>query len=122
LLLLASSVPHARKSGGDGRRVVRSEAMAGDVRNFPPVVYVPLTTDGDGVTRVDMRVTKDGRTALFVYSAIDRLEAWFAKTPWVLVTVEGLQTFYDEEPYDLLFLDKRLHVENPLAGEMAEHA
>ncbi len=96
--------------------------MAGDVRNFPPVVYVPLTTDADGVTRVDMRVTKDGRTALFVYSAIDRLEAWFAKTPWVLVTVEGLQTFYDEEPYDLLFLDKRLHVENPLAGEMAEHA
>jgi hypothetical protein len=94
--------------------------MTGDVRNFPPVVYVPTTTGSDGTTRVDMKVTKDGRTALFVYSAIDRLEAWYAPVPWVLVTVEGLQTLYDEEPYDLLLLDKRLRVEDPLAGEMAE--
>lgn len=96
--------------------------MAGDVGNFPPVVYVPLTTDADGVTRVDLRVTRDGRTALFVYSAIDRLEAWFARVPWVLVTIGGLQTLYDEEPYDLLLFDKRLHVEDPLGGEMVERA
>ena len=92
--------------------------MSRVIENFPPVVYIPTTVDTEGVTRVDLRVTRDGRTALFAYSAIDRLEAWFAKVPWVLVTVEGLQTLYDEEPYDLLLFDKRLQVEDPLAGEM----
>jgi hypothetical protein len=83
------------------------------------VVYVPTTTDADGTTRVELNVTKDGRTALFVYSAIDRLEAWYGAAPWVLVSVDGLQKLYDDEPYDLLFLDKRLQLEDPLAGEMA---
>ena len=64
--------------------------MTGDVRKFPPVVYVPTTTGSDGTTRMDMKVRKDSRTALSVYSAID-----------------------------LLLLDKRQRVEDPLAGAMA---
>ena len=43
-------------------------------REFPPVVYAPTTTvAGDDRLRLEMVTTNDGRTALFVYSAIDRL-------------------------------------------------
>ena len=93
--------------------------------DFPPVVYVP-TTARDGADQLAgaagpnselvfffprrhaWRPTFDGRTALFAYSAIDRLHDMYGRVPWALVAVPGLQKLYDESPYDLLFLDKRL--------------
>ncbi len=94
------------------------DAVAADIENFPPVVYVPVTTDAEGEQRLDVRITRDGRKALLVYSAMDRLAAWFGPSDWVLLTVEALQALYDREPFDLLLIDKRLQVEDPLAGEM----
>ena len=76
---------------------------------FPPVVYAPtLEPVTGGEARLAMHRTDDGRVALFVYSALDRLASFYrADSPWVLLTVEDLQRAYDAAPYDLLFLDKR---------------
>jgi hypothetical protein len=78
-------------------------------RGFPPVVYAPTTTvAGDDRLRLEMVVTNDGRTALFVYSAIDRLHEFYrAGAPWALLSVEDLQRAHEQEPYQLLFLDQR---------------
>lgn len=44
--------------------------------------------------------------ALFVYSALDRLRDGVGPdTPWVLVTVEGLETIRRDTPFDLVLLD-----------------
>jgi hypothetical protein len=77
---------------------------------FPPVVYVPTRTAPHAdQTRLEMHTTRDGRDALFVYSALDRLVDFYgADAPWVLLTVADLQRAYDEAPYDLLFLDQRI--------------
>jgi hypothetical protein len=79
--------------------------------NFPPVVYIPTTElpDDEGQLRLEMHHTNDGRVALFVYSALDRLHDFYGPdTTWALLSVEDLQKAYEVAPYDLLFLDKRI--------------
>lgn len=75
---------------------------------FPPVVYVPTTAEADpAVRRVVMHRVTDGRTALFTYSALDRLHDFYRlDSPWVVCDVAALQRIHDETPYDLLFLDQ----------------
>jgi hypothetical protein len=88
-------------------------------KNFPPVVYVPTTSlpDEDGQIRLETTRTNDGRTALFVYSALDRLHDFYApESAWALLTVDDLQAAYDAEPYDLLFLDRRPRPAEVAAG------
>lgn len=77
---------------------------------FPPVVYVPaLALPTDDQVWLDTRHTNDGRVALFVYSALDRLVEYYGTdTAWVLLTVKQLQGAYEQAPYDLLFLDQRV--------------
>jgi hypothetical protein len=76
---------------------------------FPPVVYAPTVTVPDEPVRLEMHHTGDGRVAIFVYSALDRLQEMYGpETPWVLLTVPELQAAHDEAPYDLLFLDRRI--------------
>lgn len=76
-------------------------------QQFPPVVYVPTTPEPDAAhRRVLMHTVQDGRTALYTYSAIDRLHSFYLpEHPWVLCDVEALQRIHDQTPYDLLFLD-----------------
>ena len=78
-------------------------------REFPPVVSAPTTTrPGDDARRLELVETNDGRTALFVYSAIDRLHEFYRPgAPWALLTIEDLQRAHDDEPFDLVFLDMR---------------
>ena len=53
---------------------------------------------------------RDGRTALYVYSAIDRLQEQYGDdAPWVLLAATDLQAAYEQVPYDLLFVDRPLH-------------
>ena len=75
--------------------------------DFPPVVYVPTTDEQDtAARRVLMHRVEDGRTALYTYSAIDRLHSYYLPdAPWVLCDVAALQRIHDQTPYDLLFLD-----------------
>lgn len=74
---------------------------------LPPVVYVPTTDEPDVASRrVLLHRVADGRTALYTYSAIDRLHRWYLPdTPWLLCDVAALQRIHDQSPYDLLFLD-----------------
>lgn len=77
---------------------------------LPPVVYAPTMTGDDGNTRIRMHHLRDGRTALFVYSAIDRLEEQYGDgSAWVLLSVDDLQRAFDAAPYDLLLLDRALN-------------
>lgn len=79
---------------------------------LPPVVYAPTLGDDDGNTRIRMQRMQDGRIALFVYSALDRLADQYGEgSPWVLLRVPDLESAYQESPYDLLFLDQALHPE-----------
>lgn len=82
-----------------------------DEPTLPPVVYAP-TIQLDGATRVRMHEMRDGRTALFVYSAIDRLQDQYGDdAAWVLLGVDDLERAFAQVPYDLLFLDRDLHPE-----------
>jgi len=75
--------------------------------DFPPFVYVPTTSEDEpAARRVLMHRVEDGRTALYVYSAIDRLHDFYLPdSSWVVCDVAALQRVHDETPYDLLFLD-----------------
>lgn len=76
---------------------------------LPPVVYAPTVVLDDAV-RIKMHKMRDGRTALFVYSAIDRLQAEYGEeAEWVLLSAGDLQRAFDQVPYDILFLDRVLH-------------
>ncbi|MCW2851813.1 MAG: hypothetical protein JWM84_1477 [Nocardioides sp.] len=79
---------------------------------LPPVVYAPTMVDDDGTTRVKMHTLADSRVALFVFSAIDRLEAQYGEgAPWVLLQAPQLQQAHDSAPFDLLLVDRVLHPE-----------
>lgn len=79
----------------------------GGMPAFPPVVYVPTTSEGGpSQRRVLMHQVEDGRTALYTYSALDRLHRFYLPDcSWVLCDGPTLQRIHDETPYDLLFLD-----------------
>lgn len=73
-----------------------------------PAYYVPCVSDADGQLRVTLRTTNDGRTALLVYSALDRLRAGAGEVPWALLTLADLQQVKDETPYDVIYQDLRI--------------
>lgn len=76
---------------------------------LPPVVYVPTLRDPDGTTRLRMQEMRDGSTALFAYSALDRLHAQYGDgAEWVLLTAPSLDALYADVPFDLLFVDREL--------------
>lgn len=77
---------------------------------LPPVVYAPTFVDDEGRTRLRMHRLADGRVAIFVYSAIDRLEAQYGEgAAWVLMGPDHLQRAHEQAPYDLLMLDRDLY-------------
>lgn len=82
-------------------------AQPQDRAELPPVVYVPTTDEPDAAERrVLMHRVEDGRTALYTYSAIDRMHRWYLPdATWLLCDVATLQRIHDQTPYDLLFLD-----------------
>lgn len=76
---------------------------------LPPVVYAPTLGDEDGHTRIRMHRLSDDRVALFVYSAIDRLQGQYGgDASWALLTVADLERAHEASPFDLLLLDQPL--------------
>lgn len=77
---------------------------------MPPVVYAPTLNDDAGHDRLRMHEMPDGRVALYVYSAIDRLEREYGEgSPWALMSVAHLERAITESPFDLLLLDRELY-------------
>ena len=82
----------------------------------PPVFYVPCTTDSSGGQRVTLRRTNDGRVALLVYTALDRLLAGAGDVPWALLTLVDLQRVKDESPFDVIYQDLRIPEEHRVSA------
>ncbi len=83
-------------------------AVSTAVRELPPFVYLPcsehVANPEDAV--LELRQTRDGRTALLVYSALDRLKTCCGdQQPWMILPTELLNKLYRAQPFDLLLLD-----------------
>lgn len=75
---------------------------------FPPVLYVPAAEDHphDGNLTIQLRNTRDGRIALLVYSALDRLVRCCGEgQPWVIIPTPNLGTVWKVQRFDLVLLD-----------------
>lgn len=76
--------------------------------DYPPFLYIPCmehVTDG-AQARAQYRRTRDGRWALLVYSALDRLHSCCGKDqPWFGLPTASLQLLYDAHPFDVVYTD-----------------
>ncbi|WP_229068832.1 SAV_915 family protein [Actinoplanes sp. DH11] len=80
-------------------------------RDLPPYVYVPCSPvrDGDSDLSVDLRPTRDGRLALLVYSALDRLvDCCGAEQPWTVLPATELETVRQATGFELILMDVRI--------------
>lgn len=78
------------------------------MEGFPPVVYLPCTRHTSDLAELEVRyqLTKDGRRALLVYSALDRLHTCCGEDqPWFLFSTKGLQALHEVDPFDLVLMD-----------------
>lgn len=77
-------------------------------RNYPPFLYIPClehVRDAAGAQAL-YRTTKDGRSALLVYSALDRLlDCCGEDQPWFGMPTKDLQLLHDVRPFDVVYTD-----------------
>lgn len=75
----------------------------------PPVLYLPVRElPGEGLF-AEVRSTTDGRAALLVFTALDRLlDACGENQPWRLVETVALDAIQDTQPFDLVAFDPEL--------------
>lgn len=76
--------------------------------DFPPVLYVPCHqhVSDPSDARVLLNSTRDGRSSLLVYSALDRLHTCMGRDqPWIVIPTSYLSSLKDVAPFDLVLLD-----------------
>lgn len=77
-------------------------------RDYPPFLYVPClehVTDGSDA-EAQYRTTRDGRTALLVYSSLDRLRNCCGdEQPWFGLPTRDLELLHDVRPFDVVYTD-----------------
>jgi len=100
-----------------------AERLVGGVTDpahvFPPIVYVPCAPaqTGEELT-IDLRVTRDGRLALLVYSAMDRLVAHCGPAqPWTVMAAKDLEQARLATGFELILLDLDIPEELRRTGE-----
>lgn len=72
------------------------------------MVYVPCTRHTADIWELEVRyqITDDGRRAVLVYSALDRLHTCCGEEqPWFLLPARGLQAMHELDPFDLVLMD-----------------
>lgn len=87
---------------------------------FPPVVYVPCSPrdPGDEELSVDLRRTREGKLALLVYSALDRLVTCCGEQqPWVVLPTANLEKIREKTGFELILLDIEIPEEFRRHGE-----
>lgn len=90
--------------------------------NLPPIVYVPSASIGvpSGNEQVEYRVTKDGRKALLIYSAMDRLIAAMGPfQPWFACSLTDLDALWKQDKFDVVYLDIAVPQEHQRTPEPA---
>ncbi|MGH3901174.1 MAG: SAV_915 family protein [Pseudonocardiaceae bacterium] len=83
-------------------------SQVADKITFPPVVYVPCSplNPEDEELSVDLRRTRDGKLALLVYSALDRLVTCCGEQqPWVVLPTANLEKIRENTDFELILLD-----------------
>lgn len=86
--------------------------------SLPPVLYVPCSAAiQGGELTVDLRPTRDGRVALLVYSALDRLVTCCGTNqPWAVIPAADLDKIAERVRFDLILLDIEIPEEYRLAA------
>jgi hypothetical protein len=89
----------------DAERLLRG--MTDPAHVFPPIVYVPTgRSQSPEAMTVDLRRTRDGRLALLVYSAMDRLIAHCGpEQPWTVMATQDLDRVQEATGFELVLLD-----------------
>lgn len=73
---------------------------------LPPVVYVPCVLDEHSEAHLALREMPDGRRALLVYTALDRLiDMAGEQTPWVLMDWAMLEEAQQVDGFDMIVKD-----------------
>lgn len=73
---------------------------------IPPVVYLACGSTETDTFVPDRRTTEDGRIALLVYSALDRLiDCCGPGQPWIVVDTGKLEAIGEHAPYDVILVD-----------------
>lgn len=73
---------------------------------LPPVVYVPCVLDEHNEAHLALREMSDGRRALLVYTALDRLiDMAGEQTPWVLMDWAMLEEAQQVDRFDMIVKD-----------------
>ena len=92
---------------GEGPESGTVDAARSPAAVFPPVVYVPCSPDQTpGELTVDLRTARDGRLALLVYSAMDRLIAHCGPAqPWTVMVTKDLEQARLATGFELILLD-----------------
>lgn len=88
--------------------------------NLPPVVYVPCVEHvrDPAEAAIELRQTEDGRLAIMVYSALDRLEfCCGVRQPWVLLPTRLLEQYRQIQEFDLVLLDTVIPEEQRTAAD-----
>ena len=95
----------------DTERLLRG--MTNPAETFPPVVYVPCApAQVPEELTVDLRATRDGRLALLVYSAMDRLIAHCGPhQPWTVMLTKDLEQVRLATGVELILLDLDIPME-----------
>jgi hypothetical protein len=76
--------------------------------DFPPVLYVPCheRVSDPSDARVLLNRTRDGRSTLLAYSALDRLHTCMGgNQPWIVIPTSFLSSLSDVAPFELVLLD-----------------
>jgi hypothetical protein len=73
---------------------------------IPPMLYLPVMNHPEGGQYAVVRDLADGRTALLVYTALDRLaDKCGMKQPWILMSTSDLGLIAETQPYDTVVVD-----------------
>lgn len=76
--------------------------------DFPPVLYVPCCehVSDPSDARVLLNNTRDGRSSLLVYSALDRLHTCMGThQPWIVIPTSHLSALQNVARFELVLLD-----------------
>ena len=95
------------------------QGLADPAHAFPPIVYVPCAPRQSSERQsseemtIELRQTRDGRFALLVYSAMDRLTTHCGPAqPWTVMATKDLEQVRMATGFEIVLLD--LHIPEKL--------
>ncbi len=86
----------------------------------PPVLYLPVRALPEGGLIAEVHETTDGRRAVLVFTALDRLlDACGRSQSWKLIETVALDAIQETQPFDIVAFDPELPQELLDGGKIA---